>query len=157
MTSCAKRSQIYTLQLKQKLWWQKQIRLRHTQSSRERTPEQIYLAFRQVANQLKSLPDQIINATQAQINTLASQFTQAAQEVATAAQGALDDHTSSMPAALYQALIDPSAESAAALQTHIDSIASDSANTVSTTTTNGKIAVDPGSQPSEYKCQHMMN
>jgi hypothetical protein len=72
-----------------------------------------------VADQLQALPDQVINATQTQIQGLANQFTQAAQDVANAAQGALDDHTSNMPDALYQALMDPSADSAAALDSHI--------------------------------------
>jgi ElaB/YqjD/DUF883 family membrane-anchored ribosome-binding protein len=76
-------------------------------------------SIKQVANQLQSIPDQIINATQSQIQGLANQFSQAAQEVANAAQGALDDHTSGMPDALYQALIDPSADTAAALSDHI--------------------------------------
>jgi ElaB/YqjD/DUF883 family membrane-anchored ribosome-binding protein len=78
-------------------------------------------SIKQVADQLKSIPDQIINATQSQIEGLANQFTQAAQEVANAAQGALDDHSSSMPDALYQALIDPSSDNAAAVTAHIES------------------------------------
>lgn len=77
-------------------------------------------SIKQVANQLQALPNQVVNATQSQINAIANQFTQAAQEVANAAQGALDTHTSGMPDALYQALIDPSADSASALQDHID-------------------------------------
>lgn len=78
-------------------------------------------SIKQVANQLQSIPDQIINATQSQIQGLANQFSQAAQDVATAAQGSLDDHTSGMPDALYQALIDPSADNASALADHITS------------------------------------
>ena len=97
-------------------------------------------SIKQVANQLKSIPDQIINATQSQIQGLANQFTQAAQEVANAAQSALDDHTSGMPDALYQALVDPSAETAATLDAHLKEVANtatEGANTTTTTVQSG--------------------
>lgn len=97
-------------------------------------------SIKQVAHQLESIPDQIINATQSQIQGLANQFTQAAQEVANAAQGALDSHTSDMPDALYQALMDPSADSAAALQDHIDST-TPSADEINKTATEHQTAV----------------
>ena len=104
-------------------------------------------SINQIANNLQSIPAQIANATTSQIKTFTDQVQQSFQLIKDTTQAAIDNKTSNMPDALYQVLLDPSTENVSALQTHIDSIASDSANTVSTTTTNGKIAVDPGSQP----------
>jgi hypothetical protein len=94
-----------------------------------------------VADQLKSLPDQVINATQAQIQTIANQFTQAAQDIADAAQGSFDAHTADMPDALYQALVDPSAETAAALNDHIVA-STPSANTINQSSNDHQSAVN---------------
>lgn len=97
-------------------------------------------SIKQVANQLQTLPEQIINANKAQIQALAGQFAQAAQEVANAATSALTEHSSTMPDALYQALMDPSADTAAALQDHIDST-TPSAEEINQTATDNQTAV----------------
>lgn len=93
-------------------------------------------SLKQIATSLQSIPDQIVNATESQIQGIVNQFTQAAQEVATAAQGALNDHTSTMPDALYQALLDPSVETATALDTHIQNTSNTANESANTTTSN---------------------